>query len=89
MAENVPEVVVPPLPARKPVDQALAWIGFDTEGNYNRICNKGGMEAFDNFVGLNESNIRDVAFGFSRRNTTEGHINFGMWRVKYNLGIMQ
>ena len=57
MAENVPAVVVPPLPARYPVDQALTWIGFGAEGNSNNIRSEGGLEAFDNFVGLTVSNI--------------------------------
>ena len=57
MAENVLVVVVSPPPNRKSVDQAFAWIGFGKEGNCNIICDEGRMEAFDDFVGLNERNI--------------------------------
>ena len=57
MASNVPEFVVPPPPARNPVDQALVWIGFGTEVNRNKIRNEGGLDAFNNFVGLTVRNI--------------------------------
>ena len=69
MAENLPEVVVPPPPARNPIDQSLAWFGFGTEGNRNNIRNEGGLEEFDDFVGLTLSNIRDMDSGFSKRIT--------------------
>ena len=69
MSTNVLEVMVPPPPARNPIDQALAWIGFGTEGNHNNIRNEGGLEEFDDFVGLTLSNIRDMASGFSKRIT--------------------
>ena len=88
MAANVPEIVVPPPPTSNSVDQALAWIGFCTQGNHNRIRDEGGLEAFDNFVGLNVSDIKDMASGFSKRTTAQGSINFRMWRVKYTLGII-
>ena len=89
MAENLPALVVPPQPGRNPVDQALTWIGFGTEGKCNIIRNEVGLEAFDDFVGLTESNIRDMDSGFSKRNTNQGRINFGMRRVKYTLLIMK
>ena len=57
MAENVAAVVVPPPTARNPVDQALSWIRFGTEGNRNSICDEGGLVAFDDFIGSTESNI--------------------------------
>ena len=88
MAENVLAVMVPPLPARNPVDQALEWIGFGMEGNHNSIRNEGGMRAFDNFVGLTVSDIWDTASGFYKRTTAQWRINFGMQHVNYTLGIM-
>ena len=51
MAENVQEVVFPPLPARNPVYQVLEYIMFNTEGNRNIICDEGGLEAFEEFIG--------------------------------------
>ena len=57
MAENELEVVVPPLTASNPVDQALTWVGFRTGGNCNRIRDEGGLEVFDNVFGLNERDI--------------------------------
>ena len=57
MAANVPVVAAPTNPARNPVDQALGWIGLGTEVNCNIIHNEGGLEAFDNFVGLTGSDI--------------------------------
>ena len=89
MAANVPTVGVPLPPARNPLDQALAWIGFGTEGNCNSIFGEGGREAFNDFVGLTERNIRDMASSFSKRTTDQGHINFGIRCLKYTLGIMQ
>ena len=88
MAENIPKVVVPPPPARNPIDQFLAWIEFSTEGNHNIIWNEDRVEAFENFIGLNESDIRDTAFSFSKSTTAQGRINFGLRRVKYTLGNM-
>ena len=61
MSSNVPAVVVHPPPARDPVDQDLEWIGFGTEVNCNSIHDEGGMDSFDDFVGLTESNIQDMA----------------------------
>ena len=77
MAENILVVAPPPKPARNPADQALAWIRFVTEGNHRSTRNEGGLEAFENFVGLTESYIRDMAFGFSKSTTAQGRINFG------------
>ena len=81
--------MVPPHPFRDPVDQSLACIGFGTEGNCNIIHNGGRLKAFDNFVGLTESDIRDMASGFSKNITDQVRINFGMRRVKYTMGNMQ
>ena len=78
MAANVPAVVVPQLPDRNPFYQALAWIGFGTEGHCNSINNGGGLEAFDDFVGLTEINIRYMASSFSKRTNAQVYINFGM-----------
>ena len=89
MAENLPIVADPPHPSRNPVDQSIAWIGFRTEVNRNSIRDEGGLEAFDYFVDLTESNIRYITSGFSKRTTAQVRINFGMQRVKYTLGIIQ
>ena len=80
--------MVPPPSNRNPVDKALAWIRFGAEGNRNIIHEEGWLDEFNVFVDFTKSYIRDTASGFSRRNTAQGHINFGMRRVKYNLGIM-
>ena len=88
MAVNLPAFVVPPPSSRNPIYQSLAFISFGREGNRNSIHDEGVMEAFGNFVGLNSSNIRDMASGFSKKTTAQGNINFGMWHVKYTLAIM-
>ena len=88
MAANLQVVVVPPTPARNLVDQSIAWIGFGTEVNRNNIRDEGGLEAFDDFFGFTMINIQDMASGFSNRTIAKRRINFGMWRVKYTLGIM-
>ena len=77
MAENVLAVVVPLPPASNQVDQYLAWIGSVTEGNRNNIRDEVGLEAFNNFVGLAVSDIRDMASGFSKRTTVQVRINLG------------
>ena len=64
--------MVPPLPASNPVEQAISWIGFGTESNRNRIRFEGGLEVFNGFVGLTESDIRDTASGFSKKITAQG-----------------
>ena len=46
------------------------------------------MKAFNDFVGLTESDIRDMAYGFSKRIIAPGRINYGMRRVEYTLGII-
>ena len=58
------------------------------EGNCNNICYKGGIKAFNDFVGLTESDIRDMAYGFSKRIIAPGRINYGMRRLEYTLGII-
>ena len=58
------------------------------EKNRNSIRDEGGLEAFDDYVGLAESDIQDMASGFSNRTTTQWRIKFDMWRVKYTLGII-
>ena len=88
MTGNVPAVGVPTPLATNPLDQSLACIGFSMKCNRNSIRNEGGMKAFANLVILTKSNIQDMASGFSERTTTQGHINFGMRRVKYTLKIM-
>ena len=40
MAANDLTFVVPPSPARNPVDQSLTWNDFGTEGNHNIIRNE-------------------------------------------------
>ena len=70
------------------MNQALEWIGFGTEYNSNSIYDEGGLEAFENFASLTESNIRYMAFSFSKRTSAQGRVNYGMRRVKYTIGIM-
>ena len=53
-----------------------------------RICDEGGLEAFGDFVGPTERDIREMVSGLSKMTTAQGRINFWTRRVKYNLGIM-
>ena len=80
--------MVPPPPSRNLVDQALEWIVFVMDGYRNSIRDEGGLEAFDDFVGITVSNIWDTESGFSKRTTAQGRINFGMRLLNYTLGIM-
>ena len=51
--------------------QALVWIGFGDQGNRDTICQEAGLLSFEDFDGLTEKDIRDMAEEFSKRTVFE------------------
>ena len=70
------------------LNQALVWIGFGDQGNRDTICQAAGLLSFEDFVGLTEKDIRDMAEEFSKRTVAQGRISFGLRRIKLLLGVM-
>ena len=68
--------------------QALVWIGFGDQGNRDTICLEAGLLSFEDFVGLTEKDIWDMAEEFSKRTVVQGTISFGLRRIKLLLGVM-
>ena len=68
--------------------QALVWIGFGDQGNRDTICQEAGLLSFEDFIGLTEKDIRDMAEEFSKRTVAQGRISFGLRRIKLLLGVM-
>ena len=64
------------------LNQALVWIGFGGQGNRDTICQEAGLLSFEDFVGLTEKDIRDMAEEFSMRTVPQGRISFGLRRIK-------
>ena len=70
------------------LNQALVWIGFGDQGNRDTICQEAGLLSFEDFVGLTEKDIRDMAEEFSKRTVAQGRISFGLRHIKLLLGVM-
>ena len=70
------------------LNQALVWISFGDQGNRDTICQEAGLLSFEDFVGLTEKDIRDMAGEFSKRTAVHGRISFGLRRIKLLLGVM-
>ena len=70
------------------LNQALIWIGFGDQGNRDTICEEAGFLSFEDFVGLTEKDIRDMAEEFSKHTVAQGRISFGLRRIKLLLGVM-
>ena len=68
--------------------QALIWIGFGDQGNRDTICQEDGLLSFEDFVGLTEKDMRDMAEEFSKRTVVQVRILFGLRRIKLLLGVM-
>ena len=68
--------------------QALVWIGFGDQGNRDTVCQEAGLLSFEDFVGLTEKDIRDMAEEFSKCTVAQGRIPFGLRHIKLLLGVM-
>ena len=69
-------------------NQALVWIGFGDQGNRDTTCEEAGFLSLEDFGGLTEKDIRDMAEEFSKRTVAQGRISFGLRHIKLLLGVM-
>ena len=58
------------------VHQALQWIGFDNQVHHDSICQEAGFESLEDFVGLREKDILEMADGYEKRTQAQGCIPF-------------
>ena len=70
------------------VHQALQWIGFGNQAHCDSICEEAGFESLEDFVGLSEKDIREMADGYKKRTQAQGCIPFGLRRIKLLIGVM-
>ena len=70
------------------VHQALQWIGFGNQVHRDSICEEGGFESLEDFVGLSEKDIREMADGYEKRTQAQGCIPFGLRCIKLLIGVM-
>ena len=60
------------------VHQALQWIGFGNQSHQDSICEEAGFESLEDFIGLSEKDIREMADGYEKRTQAQGRIPFGL-----------
>ena len=70
------------------LNQAFVWISFGDQGNRDTICQEAGLLSLEDFVGLTEKDIQDMAEEFSKCTVVQGRISFGLCRIKFLLGVM-
>ena len=70
------------------VHQALQWIGFSNQAHRDSICEEAGFESLEDFVGLSKKDIREMADGYEKGTQAQGHIPFGLQRIKLLIGVM-
>ena len=70
------------------LNKALVSIGFGDLDNRDTICEEAGFLSFEDFVGLTEKDICDMAEEFSKCTVAQGKISFGLCRIKLLLGVM-
>ena len=70
------------------VHQARQWIGFGNQAHRDSICEESGFESLEDFVRLSEKDIREMADGYEKCTQAQGHIPFGLRRIKLLIGVM-
>ena len=70
------------------VHQALQWIGFGNQAHRDSICEKAGFESLEDFVGLSEKDIREMADEYKKRTQAQGRIPFGLRWINFLIGVM-
>ena len=70
------------------VHQALQWIGFGNQAHHDSICEEAGFESLEDFVGLSEKDIREMADAYKNHTQAQGHIPSGLQRIKFLIGVM-
>ena len=70
------------------VHQAHQWIGLGNQAHHDSICEEASFESLEDFVGLSEKDIREMADGYEKRTQAQGRIPFGLRRIKLHIGVM-
>ena len=70
------------------VHQALQWIGFGNQAHHDSICEEAGFELLEDFVGISEKDIQEMADGYEKCTQAQGRIPFGLQRIKLLIGVM-
>ena len=70
------------------VDQCLQWIGFTDVQHHNSIIAEGGFNSLNDFFGVTETDIRDMADCFFKHSPAANRINFGMRCIKWLIAMM-
>ena len=70
------------------VHLALQWIGFGYQAHLDSICEETGFESLEDFFGLSEKDIREMADGYEKRTQAQGCIPFGLRCIKLPIGVM-
>ena len=70
------------------VHQALQWIGFGNQAYFDSICEETGFESLEDFVGLSEKDIQEMADQYEKGTQAQGRIPFGLRRIKLLIGVM-
>ena len=70
------------------VHQALQWIGFGNQAHRDSFCEEAGYESLEDFVGLSEKDIQEMAGWYKKRTQAQGHIPFGLRHIELLIGVM-
>ena len=70
------------------VHQALQLVRFGNQAHRDSICEEAGFESLEDFVGLSEKDIREMADGYEKRTQAQGRIPFGLRHIKLLIGVM-
>ena len=70
------------------VHQTLQWIGFGNQAHHDSIDEEAGFESLEDFVGLSEKDIREMADRYEKHTQAQGCIPFGLRRIKLLIGVM-
>ena len=68
--------------------QALQWIGFGNQVHRDSICEETGFKSLEDFVGVSENDIQEMADGYEKCTQAQGRIPFGLRRIKLLIGVM-
>ena len=69
------------------IDFLLDVVGFHNLAEHERLI-EAGLVDYEDFHYLIEKDIRDMAEEFSKQMLVQGHITFGLSRIKHLTGLM-
>ena len=81
--EAPPAVNMPP----QGINLLLDVVGFHNPVQHEHLIET-GLSDYEDFCYLVEKDIRDMAEEFSKRTVAQGHITFGLGRIKHLTGLM-